>query len=235
LKIKIAIAAMFLSAAILTPAHATTILLTTALPTGTLGTTAALYLSGSSYTNDGYIEAEGFDNVLGSSGTINNPTINLSKPTQLDVATETGGTPKLQGLGLNNSGDPYIGPSDAIVLDFSNVKTSLGANTMESTVVFNLYKDITGPSQYVIYGMSGANGTGTPTLLTNGSMASTGPVSFTAAIYSSYIIGITSDCSIDIQSVGVNYAPCPEPATFVMAGVALIGLGLTMRKRGKKA
>ena len=42
-------------------------------------------------------------------------------------------------------------------------------------------------------------------------------------------------CAIDTQSVDIQYSgtttQAPEPGTLVMAGLALIGLGLTIRKR----
>ena len=46
-------------------------------------------------------------------------------------------------------------------------------------------------------------------------------------------------CAIDTQSVDIQYSgtttQAPEPGTLVMAGLALIGLGLTIRKRSRKA
>ena len=234
MKKRFAIAALVLGAAVFTPAHATTVILSTTLPAvGTvLGTSTVLQLSATGYPSgsNGSITAYGWDTAISGSN-INSPTITLNKATALDVATDGAGKP---GLGLKNTGDPYIGPSDVVVLDFSAVKTS-ESGTPEASVTFNLYKDITGPSQYVLYGMTGAQGSGTATLLASGSMGTTGQVApITTAVYASYIVGVTTDCSIDLQGVSVNYTQTPEPGTFVMAGIALIGLSITLKKRRQK-
>jgi hypothetical protein len=54
-------------------------------------------------------------------------------------------------------------------------------------------------------------------------------------------VGVTNDCGLTINSVDLAYSggtgtqQTPEPGTFVMAGMALIGAGVTMRKRNRKA
>ena len=233
------IAALILATAFLTPAHATSIILSTTLPTGTLGTSANLYLSNSTYTGNtnGYIVATGYDNFFLDNNVVNNPNVSYAHSHQLDVANEVNnGTTK--GLGINNTGDPYIGPSDAIVLDFSHVNTSIGGQG-ETSVSFSLYRDILGPSAWVVYGVNSSG----VTLITQGQMQGTGisvgpitPTISTSTLYSSYIIGITSDCSIDINSVSVTYnGKVPEPGTFLMAGIALIGVGVAIKKRRQKA
>jgi PEP-CTERM motif-containing protein len=68
-----------------------------------------------------------------------------------------------------------------------------------------------------------------------GSIVSGQPLTVsTSSFYTEYAIGVT-DCAIDIESVDIRYSstttPAPEPGTFVLVGIALIGLGMTVRKR----
>jgi hypothetical protein len=244
LKTNIAIAVLISSAAFLTPAHATTVLLTTTLPTGTLTTSANLYLSNPpTYTgiNNGFIIASGFDGIFQGATPAAPNYGSKSSTEQLDVGS--------QGLGLNNSTDRGdIAVTDGIVLDFANVKASLptGGGTIAS-VTINLYEDASGPADYMVWGMSNANGTGTATLLNPTGNSLSGPTGMlpaitTSTVYASYVVGVTNlDCAVSIESVGVTYTgvtttgQAPEPGTFVMAGIALIGLGVTMKKRARKA
>jgi hypothetical protein len=57
--------------------------------------------------------------------------------------------------------------------------------------------------------------------------------------YNYYAVGVMGDCAIDITQLSVTYpsgsTPTPEPGTFVMAGIAMIGLGVAMKKRSRKA
>jgi hypothetical protein len=57
-------------------------------------------------------------------------------------------------------------------------------------------------------------------------------------LYSSYLIGVTNDCALTINEVYVQYSgettPTPEPGTFVMAGMALAGIGLARKRLGRK-
>ena len=235
LKTKIAIAAMFTAAALLTSAQASTTL-TTTMPTGTLGTSANLYLSnaGAGYTGtgNGYIIAYGWDDIFGS--TVGAPKYTSPAAAEnLKVGTDGG-------LGLNNSTDNgQIGPNDGIVLDFANVQTTLGGGSI-SQVTINFDKDNTGASStYMLYGFTTADGTGTAVLVASGSMATSGPVTYntSGSPYLSYVLGLDSGCSLDVQSISVAYnttTRTPEPGTFLMAGIALIGLGVTMKKRGRK-
>lgn len=237
MKVKIIIGVLSLAAAFLTPALATTtITLTTTLPTGTLGTSANLYLTDPptyTGTSNGYIIANGWDDIFPGT-TVAPPNYNSPAAAEaLKVGSDNG-------LGLNNSTDNgQIGITDGIVLDFANVKSTVGGGSI-SQVTFDLNKDNTGNASYMIYGMSSANGSGTATLLTSGPDGSSGPVTFsTSTVYSSYVIGLTdADCSIDLQSVAVTYSgvtttTVPEPGTFVMAGMALIVLGVTIKRRQK--
>jgi len=233
LKVTFAIAALFLAAVFLVPAQAATVL-TTTLPAGTLSSSADIYLSGSGYTGtgNGYIIAYGWDDIF--------PGTSVAPPTYSSPAsTENLKVGSDSGLGLANSVDNgEIGVTDGIVLDFADVDSSLGGGGL-SKVTFDLSKDATGGAYYMIYGMSNANGTGTAVLLTSALLSSTGLVSFsTSTLFASYVIGVTNnDCAIDIQNVQVQYTSSvttPEPGTFVMGGMALLGLGVIMRKRRQK-
>jgi hypothetical protein len=233
LKVTFAIAALFLAAVFLVPAQAATVL-TTTLPTGTLGTSANLYLSGSGYTGNGngYIIAYGWDDIF--------PGTSVAPPTYSSPAhTENLKVGSDSGLGLANSTDNgEIGITDGIVLDFADVDTTLGGGGINK-VTIDINKDITGGAYYMIYGMSNANGTGTAVLLTSALLSSTGLVSFsTSTVFASYVIGLTNaDCAIDLKDVQVQYSSSittPEPGTFVMGGMALLGLGVIMKKRRQK-
>jgi hypothetical protein len=227
LKTKIAIATLFIAVAFITPAHASLVLSLTPLPTGKLGNTANLNLSGAGNPagSSGYIVASGFDNLFPST-TVAPPKFSGASTANLDVTTDKGGS---KGLGLNSNDTPYVGPTDGIVLDLSNVKANLGGATINQ-VTFDLYKDITGGSTWVVYGTTLAGGKGTATLIASGQMLATGPlVVSTGSIYTSYVIGLTGDCALDIENVQVNYE-APEPGTFAMAGMGAL-LVLIGRKK----
>ena len=173
MKTKIAIATLFTAVAFITPAHAGTVLSLTPLPTGPLGKTANFNLSGAGNPagSSGYIVASGYDNLFPST-TVAPPKFSGASTANLDVTTDKGG---VTGLGLNSNDAPYVGPTDAIVLDLSNVKPALGTATINQ-VTFDLYKDITGGSTWVIYGTTLAGGKGTATLIASGKMLATGPL-----------------------------------------------------------
>jgi hypothetical protein len=231
LKNRLAIAALFSAAACWMPAHAATILSdpSTNLPTGSLGTTAELILSPS----DGYILAGGWDGVFtGANPAPPNFKAPGAAPEKLIVQTDLGG---VAGLGLANTNvgqdNGFIAPTDAIILDFSHVTDPF------DTITFNLFEDYSG-ADYVIYGTNATlnpNDTltagATFTEVTSGQMHNDLPLTFTTSPqFTTYVIGVT-DCALDIESVSVA---APEPGTFVMAGMALIALGLTMKRRNKK-
>ena len=136
--------------AFITPAHAGTVLSLAPFPTGKLGSTANLNLSGAGNPagSSGYIVASGYDNLFPST-TVAPPKFSGASTANLDVTTDKGGVNK--GLGLNSNDAPYVGPTDAIVLDLSNVKATLGGAKINQ-VTFDLYKDITGGSTWVVYG-----------------------------------------------------------------------------------
>ncbi len=228
MKTKIAIATLFTAVAFITPAHAGTVLSLAPFPTGKLGSTANLNLSGAGNPagSSGYIVASGYDNLFPST-TVAPPKFSGASTANLDVTTDKGGVNK--GLGLNSNDAPYVGPTDAIVLDLSNVKATLGGAKINQ-VTFDLYKDITGGSTWVVYGTTLAGGKGTATLIASGKMLATGPlVVSTSSIYTSYVIGLTGDCALDIENVQINYE-APEPGTFAMAGMGAL-LVLIGRKK----
>jgi hypothetical protein len=244
LKTKIAVAALFTAGAFLTPAYATSVLFTASstLPSSPFGTSGTISLNDGA----GSITAYGFDGVFSVAApptTVSVTSSNQDKP----VTTGTGSGPATldvtgDGLGLKSNDTPYIGPGDAIVLDFSNVKTTDtngGQTGSESQVTINTQIDATGPSDWTVYGFNTT--THTYDLLDSGSMASTGSPTFTTStLYSAYLVGVTNDCGLTIDSVDVQYSgtttqQTPEPGTFVMAGLAMLGIGVTMKRRNRKA
>ena len=226
---------MVLGSGLFTPAYATPVLFTasTTLPaTGTNAPSVALTLNDTA----GTITAYGYDGVFSTANPPSN--VNVNSP-----ATSENVVVSNQGLGLASNDAPYIGPGDAVLLDFANVKTtdtSGGKTGTISQITFSLDVDATGPSDWVVYGMSNATGTGSGTLLASGPMSPTGDFMVsTSTLYSSYLIGVTNDCALTLNMVYVQYSgnttPTPEPGTLVMAGMALLAVGLTKKLRSRKA
>jgi hypothetical protein len=247
LNTKVAVFALFTGAVFLTPAQATSLLFTA---TTTLPTTNGA-VENSPYTialNDGAgsIIASGYDNVFqNGSGT---PTFNGNTTSQsLYVQHDLSG---VDGLGVHNTNvgqdNGFIAPSDAILLNFSNVKstdTFNGQTGTVSKVTFGMYEDYSG-ADYEVYGVTTTGGHTSYTLIQEGTMHNSTPLTVsTTSLYTSYLIGVT-DCALDIESVQVQYSSgnlvtpptqaTPEPGTFVMAGLAMIVLGVTMKKRNRK-
>jgi PEP-CTERM motif len=247
LKIQIAISALFTAAAFLTPAHATSInfTATTTLPAaGNYSSPLTLTLPDSA----GYITATGYDDMFPKNPTTGTAIAPSTGATSVGLTVQTD-LDHQPGLGDDNTNvgqdNGYIAPTDAVVLDFANVKTTAnnGSGTgSETQITFNMYEDYSG-ADYEVYGLvSGTVNTASAVwaLVGSGTMQSGAPLSIsTSSLYNYYAIGVT-DCALDIESVSVNYqgtttTQTPEPGTFVMAGIALIGLGATMRKRNRKA
>ena len=198
--------------------------------------------------NAGTIKAYGFDDMFPSDPTFGTAIAPSSgaTPKGLTVQHDLGGT---TGLGVNNiyvgQDNGYIAPNDAVVLDFSSVNTTAtsgGQTGSLNQITFNLYEDRAG-TDYEVYGLvSGTINTSSAVWawIASGVMSNRTPLTVpTTALYNAYAIGVT-DCALDIQGVQLQYAAVvtsqtPEPGTFVMAGMALIGLGVTMKRRGRKS
>ncbi len=245
MKSKLAIATLFSGAALLTPAEATTVLFNTS--TLTNGNYAQGYnatLPGSA----GTVGLYGFDGVFSAPAPPATVSVNNGHPDS-PVSTSGQGTSEGgAGLGVHNGGTPYIGPGDAVVLDFSGLSSTIKNN--ETQVQFNMTIDANGPSYWVVYGYNTSSGKyillgDDPMELPTKQNGLTGtysgtPTLQTSAIYSQYLIGITNDCDLTINSVQITYnnqstQSTPEPGTFVMAGMALVAVGVTMKKRNRKA
>jgi hypothetical protein len=252
MKHTIAIAGLFAAAALLTPAEASTVLFnTSSLTNGNYSNPYSISLSNSG----GTIAAYGYEGVF----TAQNPpsTVSVTGNNADDPVSSSapGIAVSNAGLGVNNGGNPEnpdIAPGDAVVLDFSGVSSTVKQNV--TNVAFTATIDVNGPSYWVVYGY---NATAKDyTLLTDGPMEqpTTGKngngltgtytgtaVSFqTSSLYSEYLVGITNDCDLTINSVTITYngqttQQTPEPGTFVMAGMALLAIGVTMKKRSRKA
>ena len=222
------IAAAILVAAMLTPAQATQILFTS--PTGNLGTTETYASASGSVTAYGFIGG-----VISGTATAANLIGN--------------GSPA--GLGLQTSNNA-IQWNDFIQIDFSNVKSTVatqGQTITQLQFALDIVQSNSNLSWHV-YGTntpeSATNNTVTKmgvTLLAQGTLAPTGfvnPIVFSGSgtLYNYYIIAVDCPTSItgglDIASMTITTsARVPEPATFFVTGAALIGLGLTFRKRRK--
>jgi hypothetical protein len=235
LKTKIAIIALFLAAALSPPAHAGLVMLNTTLPAvpknGGLGTSADLYLSAPpGYASGccGYLVAAGYDNLFPSTSATSGPVLSGASHAQLDEMTDGGG--KL-GLGLNSNDSPYVGPTDGIVFDLSHVESAISGDPL-TQITFNMYQDITGDAYWVVFGMSGANGTGTAKLIASGPTSTVGAMTVTTNVgtYKSFIIGESNDCALDVQGVSLEYET-PELGTMAMSGMSLMGLGAALRRR----
>ena len=242
MKINFAIAVLFSAAAVLTPAQASSILFTatTTLTAGSSGSPLALVLS----DNAGTIKAYGYSNLFPTTpalpATATPPVFGGATQRGLTVQNDLSAT---LGLGVtdpnaSSQDKGFIAPTDAVVLDFSLVKSPDTFNLQTgniNTITFKMFEDYSG-ADYEIYGVTGAFGAAgaTYTVIKSGQMSNSTPLTVsTSSLYNSYIIGVT-DCALDIQSISVGYSAAPEPGTFVMAGIALIGLGVTMKRRRSK-
>jgi len=252
LKIKVAVSALFTAAALLTPAYATTIYFTanTVLPAVIQPTNYPAPMTIGLTGGAGYITAFGYQGMFPKnpkSGTAIAPSNGASEE-NLTVQNDLAGT---EGLGVANSHQwgissqdvGFIAPTDAVVLDFANVKASVttgGTTYSQNQVTFNVYQDYAG-ADYEVYGLvSGeVNGTGANrpvwAPVQTGTIVAGQPLTVsTSSFYTEYAIGVT-DCAIDIESVDIQYSgtttQAPESGTFVLVGIAMMGLGMTVRKR----
>ena len=237
---KIALAGLFAAAALMTPAQATSIVfnLNSASPT-TYGTSESFASSPSGY---GSLTAYGYDSVLSQNTYTDGENIGAkNKDTPSSGSAEDLETSSA-GLGLVNTGNSdakYIPVTDAVVLDFSNVSSSVMQSA--TSIKFSMSIDANGPSEWVVLGYNAS--TQKFTVLDEASMSSGSTASYTdlstSGLYTSYMIGVSNDdCALTVDSVTVNYnavttQQAPEPGTFAMAGMALAAVGISMKKRRK--
>jgi len=156
------------------------------------------------------------------------------------------------GVGLNE-----VANNDYIVLDFANTTTPSNPGGIPSSILskatsvsITLYETGKGTASVAnIYGMNTDPAT---TLLGTGSISSSTSITgislnqtidkslgtFTlssSGAYNYYVIDVTNaDCGLVVTNASLNFTPAPEPGTFVMGGMALLGLGMAMKKRSRK-
>ena len=138
------------------------------------------------------------------------------------------------GLGVNYTGDPdpneigFLNPTNNfVVIDFSSpiAKGYTSAtikldNVTDGYIVYEGAKGASGLNKLIV-GAASASG-GPPVV----SKAVTVPLALTAA--NPFLVFMaTGQCVLNIQQISVS---TPEPGTFLMAGMALIGLGMALRK-----
>jgi hypothetical protein len=144
---------------------------------------------------------------------------------------------KNAGAGVTGTGDNVTNTS-FLVVDFSSPVLPSG-----DTVSVEMY-DVT--DGYIIYGTNSAFSLNVGST-TNGSigglheLAADTTVAYNganvdaqfklAASYQYLVITANPACELDLNYI--SYTPTPEPGTFVMAGMALIGLGAALRKTRK--
>ena len=240
LKSKITIAVLMLAAAICTSANAATILVSFN------GSNYTAIYNGVSYNLVATaVDCPSATTCTGASG-----------------ATTPGVTDTANGLGITGNPNKEIADFDYIVLDFSAVKTAVtAANGTNVGVEIGLYQTANGLSSANIIGTNSApvpsSGTSyqptgpgvTPSIASNAGTTTTvslntasnnnkllGDYTLTEStgIYQYYVVDVTTNgggCGVLIAS---TYSPVPEPGTFLMAGMALIGLGFTMKKRSRR-
>lgn len=244
MKTQIAISALFTAAVFLTPAHATTTLFTPNPLTNTLSD-IVLYTqaTGGTATTDSISSTVGYTGGLPGS-------VSGSGPSSSQTLTENSNDKS--GIGLSGGGfgltsSDEIGPTDFAIVNFTNAATYNGQSASSVSLSLDiLVKEPQGAtSDWVVYGLSSPTST-SATLLAWGPMANLGNVTTASygslsnlAYYSAYAIGVIGDCEIDVTGASVTYGTqtqtAPEPGTFVMGGMALIGLGMAMKRRNRKA
>lgn len=222
MKSRIIMAALMLAAVMCTTANASQILITVS------GTTVTATYNGTSYA----VTATAVDCTSATSGCTTGSLINSG-----------------HGLGISGNTASEIADDDYIVLDFSSALiTAVGAN--KPTVTLGLYETNYGNSTANVIGtntnpigspdqtvtqIGTAAGASTSISLNNSYTGALGDFSLTdssGGVYSYYVVDLTgAGCGVVITSG----TAAPEPGTFVMGGMALLGLGVFMRKRNRKA
>lgn len=177
------------------------------------------------------------------------------------TASSTGVVMGTYGYGLSGVSGNDIQATDFIVMDFSTLNTYLGTAKLQSINIgletysaqSGVYWDIYGSTTKPAAGAQiPVNGNSTYHLLAYSPIGSSGHPTFDPAVYSAgatgslgtlyayYIVAVTStgpDCGVQITGAQLTVPPSgvPEPATFLMAGVALVGLGAGMKRFQKRS
>ncbi|MGD0870428.1 MAG: PEP-CTERM sorting domain-containing protein [Bryobacteraceae bacterium] len=156
----------------------------------------------------------------------------------------TTATGKLSALGESSSGvgvqatSDMVTPESFVVLDFSDPiskgYTSASIELNHITEGWTVYGTDTAPTTSTnSQTFSGLSVLASSPIPTNGTLE---PISsFTTYTY--LIVIASQDCEAiinEFQLTSTSSQTTPEPGTFVLAGMALIGLGATWRKRRKR-
>jgi hypothetical protein len=215
------------------PAHANQVLFSMGATTpGSIGSGPVTFngsLAGTTVTLDGY-------SCPGATGGLcaNNPNTNYSA----DHATMYDNS---NGIGMANNqiGSEYEIPNNEFVqVDFSQVVSKLKTlGDTATTITFSVSNIVTAWSLYTSSVAGELEGSGGAQLVNN---AGTGTTTYTfnvSQLPSDNLVSIIAgtNCDVVMDSVTVNYnAAAPEPATCLLMGFALVGLGVAGRKARRR-
>jgi len=176
-------------------------------------------------------------------GTSSGPTYTYSGVTLAGYGSESGaGTSTLSGTASSVVYDsygagvaattPYVTNTSFLVVDFSSPTQLANHSTVD------VYLDNVSDGYYIYGGTStfpSLSYTGLTVLakLLSGGPPAGGIANVAIALTASYnylIISAAPACHLNVEYITTN---APEPGTFVMAGMALIGLGMALRKARK--
>jgi hypothetical protein len=226
LKKNIAITALVVLGAVMPQARANQIIFFFTSPLGDVGNTHTYTDAGTGLT----LNAAGYSCVGATGGLCaNNPSTNYSAdPTHLYDNSD--------GLGIANNviGTHHEIPnSEFVQLDFSYIES----HTNVSSIQFMMTDIVTAWSLYSSSTAGELKGTGTQ-LFNNSASAALQTISpVTSSLYS-FIAG--TNCDAVLNEVIINYTTIttqstPEPATFLLSGMVLLGLAVGLRKRRQTA
>jgi hypothetical protein len=237
--------AVLFSFALLTPAHsAQLILLFTSGSGGNLDSATASFFSGNNIVNaTGYnLSGTSLSSLNCSAGTSPSWTNCLYEKTQQTDPGE-------DGLGIANdpAGTNEITPTTAIQLDFST-PISKGASTAQLAIGSSQPLSSSSGEGWIVYGSNVAGTLGTQLGSISGacwtvanSFCTAGndlsvllnlPIGTGANQYKFFTVtAAVSGGSQDIILNEVTLTPSPEPATYFLAGIALLGLGISRSKK----